>query len=285
MTKTAADPAPVSTFDWPPLIVANAPNGATRTTADHPALPMSAQALARTAAESLEAGAALLHFHVRDAEGRHLLDADAYRDASAAIRAAVGDRLVLQITSEAAGRYRAPEQMAVVRDVRPEAVSLALREIIPDDAAETAAADFFAFVRRERILTQIILYSAQDVVRYGALKARGVLGEGQNFPLFVLGRYTTGQVSQPTDLLPFLAAGAEIAPLWSMCAFGPKENACASVAAGLGGHVRVGFENNLFAPDGTLAQNNAAQVQRACAAARTLGRPLASADMARMLMA
>ncbi|MFG1381609.1 beta-keto acid cleavage family enzyme [Xanthobacter versatilis] len=285
MTKTAADPAPVSAFDWPPLIVANAPNGATRTKADHPALPMTAAELARAAAESLEAGASLLHFHVRDAEGRHLLDADAYRDASAAIRAAVGDRLVLQITSEAAGRYKAPEQMAVVRDVKPEAVSLALREIIPDEAAETAAADFFAFVRRERIFTQIILYSADDVVRYGALKARGVLGEGQDFPLFVLGRYTTGQISQPSDLLPFLAAGAQTAPLWSMCAFGPKENACATVAAGLSGHVRVGFENNLFAPDGTVAPNNAAQVQRACDAARALGRPLANADMARKLMA
>ncbi|MDI4666896.1 3-keto-5-aminohexanoate cleavage protein [Xanthobacter autotrophicus] len=285
MTKTAADPAPVTAFDWPPLIVANAPNGATRTKADHPALPMSAAELARTAAESLEAGAALLHFHVRDAQGRHLLDADAYRDASAAIRAAVGDRLVLQITSEAAGRYKPPEQMAVVRAVKPEAVSLALREIIPDAAAEMVAADFFAFVRRERIFTQIILYSADDVVRYGTLKARGVLGEGQDFPLFVLGRYTAGQVSQPTDLLPFLAAGMETAPLWSMCAFGPKENACATVAAGLGGHVRVGFENNLFAPDGFLAPTNAAQVQRACDAARALGRPLASADMARMLMA
>lgn len=108
---------------WPPLILANAPNGATRTRADHPALPITQAEIARTAAEVAEAGAAMIHVHVRDAQGRHLLDADAYRALTAAIRAEVGERLVVQITSEAAGRYEAPEQMAVVRAARPEAVS------------------------------------------------------------------------------------------------------------------------------------------------------------------
>lgn len=270
---------------WPPLILANAPNGATRTKADHPALPITAAEIARTAAEIAEAGAALIHVHVRDADGRHLLDAEAYRTVTAAIRTEVGERLVVQITSEAAGRYAAPEQMAVVRETRPEAVSLALREILPDAAAEAAAAAFFAWARRERVLLQIILYEPAEVIRYAALKARGVLGEGQDFPLFVLGRYTPGQVSRPADLLPFLAAAGDGAPLWSICAFGPRENACALVAAGLGGHVRVGFENSLLAPDGSPARSNAAQIRRAAEGARLLGRPLADAGTARAMMA
>lgn len=270
---------------WPPLILANAPNGASRTQADHPALPMTAPELARTAAEIAEAGAALIHIHVRDAEGRHLLDAEAYRAATRAIRAEVGNRLVVQITSEAAGRYAAPEQIAVVRAVRPEAVSLALREIVPDAAAEPAAADFFAWARRERVLLQVILYEPAEVTRYVELKARGVLGEGGDFPLFVLGRYTPGQVSRPADLLPFLAVAGEELPLWSICAFGPRENACALAAAALGGHVRVGFENNLLSPDGRPAENNAAQIRRAAEGARLLGRPLADADAARAMMA
>lgn len=269
---------------WPPLILANAPNGASRTQTDHPALPMTAAELARTAAEIAEAGAALIHIHVRDGEGRHLLDAEAYRAATRAIRAEVGDRLVVQITSEAAGRYAAPEQIAVVRAVRPEAVSLALREIVPDAAAEPAAADFFAWARRERVLLQVILYEPAEVTRYVELKARGVLGEGGDFPLFVLGRYTPGQVSRPADLLPFLAVAGEELPLWSICAFGPRENACALAAAALGGHVRVGFENNLLSPDGRPAENNAAQIRRAAEGARLLGRPLADADAARAMM-
>ncbi|UJX46167.1 3-keto-5-aminohexanoate cleavage protein [Xanthobacter sp. YC-JY1] len=281
MTATA----PAEALLWPPLVIANAPNGATRTKADHPALPMTAAELARNAAEIVEAGAALIHIHVRDGEGRHLLDAEAYREATAAIRREVGDRLVVQATSEAAGRYKAPEQIAVVRALRPEAVSLALREIIPDEAHEAAAVDFFAWLRRERIMVQIILYSPEEVHRYSALKGRGVLGDGEDFPLFVLGRYTSGQVSTPADLVPFLAAAGTPPRLWAMCAFGPKENACALTAAGLGGHVRVGFENNLFAPDGTLADNNAAQVRRAAEGARLLNRPLATADGVRGLYA
>ncbi len=270
---------------WPPLILANAPNGATRSKADHPALPITESEIARTAAEIAEAGAALIHVHVRDAQGRHLLDAQAYRAVTAAIRAEVGDRLVVQITSEAAGRYEAPEQMAVVRATRPEAVSLALREIVPDAGAETAAAAFFTWARRERVLLQIILYEPAEVARYADLKSRGVLGEGGDFPLFVLGRYTPGQVSRPADLLPFLAASGTGVPLWSICAFGPRENACALVAAGLGGHVRVGFENSLLAPDGHPAESNAAQIRRAAEGTRLLGRPLADADTARALMA
>jgi uncharacterized protein (DUF849 family) len=270
---------------WPLLILANAPNGATRSKADHPALPITESEIARTAAEIAEAGAALIHVHVRDAQGRHLLDAQAYRAVTAAIRAEVGDRLVVQITSEAAGRYEAPEQMAVVRATRPEAVSLALREIVPDAGAETAAVAFFTWARRERVLLQIILYEPAEVARFADLKSRGVLGEGGDFPLFVLGRYTPGQVSRPADLLPFLAEAGEGVPLWSICAFGPRENACALVAAGLGGHVRVGFENSLLAPDGHPAESNAAQIRRAAEGARLLGRPLADADTARALMA
>ncbi|TIX74974.1 MAG: 3-keto-5-aminohexanoate cleavage protein, partial [Mesorhizobium sp.] len=67
------------------------------------------------AAACLEAGAAMIHAHVRDRDGRHLLDAHAYRETTKAIRDAVGERLIIQITSEAVGRYQPAEQMAVVR--------------------------------------------------------------------------------------------------------------------------------------------------------------------------
>src|SRR5688572_33343529 len=119
-----------------PVAIAVAPNGGRRTQADHPALPLTPAELARVAAECLDVGAAMIHTHVRDRDGGHLLDAEAYRAAISAIRAEVGDDLVLQITSESLGRYRAEEQMAVVRETRPEAVSLALRELSPDAAAE-----------------------------------------------------------------------------------------------------------------------------------------------------
>ncbi len=269
--------------DWTPLVLAVAPNGARKTKADHAALPIEPDEIARTAAACREAGAAMIHLHVRDREGRHSLDVEAYRAAIAALRREVGDGLVIQATSEAVGRYSAAEQMAMVRELRPEAVSLAVRELVPDAAAEPEAAAFFAWLAAERILPQFIVYSDEDLRRFDGLVARGVVPEGPCSLLFVLGRYTKGQVSTPEDLLPFLAANPQRHG-WAVCAFGRREAACALAAAALGGHARVGFENNLYLPDGALAPGNAALIAAVADGARGIGRPLADADAARAIM-
>ncbi len=263
-----------------PLIISVAPNGARKLKADHPALPLTPEELAATAVACREAGAALIHLHVRDREGRHTLDAPSYRTAIAAIRKAVGQDIIIQATSEAVGMYAPEQQMAMVRDLKPEAVSLAIREIIPDAAAEPAAGEFLAWMGREGIAPQYILYSDQDVERFQDLRRRGLIPGDRHFVLFVLGRYSVGQTSDPTDLLPFLSVKDETMT-WAVCAFGPRESACVLTAAALGGHARVGFENNLYLADGALAPDNAALVSQVAAGARLLGRPLADADTAR----
>jgi uncharacterized protein (DUF849 family) len=262
-----------------PMLLMAAPNGARRNQADHPALPLTAAELATTAAAVRAAGAAAIHIHVRDRHGAHLLDAAAYREAIAAIRRAVGRQLIIQVTTEAVGRYTAAEQMAMVRDLRPEAVSLALRELIPGQAAESAAAEFLAWLTHEHIWPQYILYSPEDLARFADLRRRGLIPGERPDVLCVLGRYSNNQPAEPADFLPFL--NADLPADWTLCAFGPRENACVLLAAALGGHARVGFENNLRLPDGSLARDNAALVAAAAAAAAAAGRPLLDADAAR----
>lgn len=258
-----------------PVGIMVAPNGARRTKQDHRALPMTPAEIARTAAACHEAGAAAIHVHVRDARGRHVLDADLYREATAAIRREVGQGLVVQATTEAVGRYSAAEQMALVRDLRPEAVSMAVRELVPEDG-EQEAAGFLAWLARESIAAQFILYSAEDLAWFLDLRRRGVVPEPLDDVLYVLGRHTEDQQSAPRDLVPFLAADGGRHP-WTVCAFGRREHACAVTAAAMGGHIRVGFENNLHLKDGTTAPDNAALVADVAAAVRALGRPLADA--------
>ncbi len=267
-----------------------APNGARRTKAHHPALPMTAGELAITARECLNAGASAIHLHVRDDDGEHCLDAGRYREAIQELRREVGERLLIQVTTEAVGRYRPDEQMAVVREVRPEAVSVGLNELVPDPAHERAAAAFYAWAAEEGISVQHILYSADDVARFHDLRARGVLpggpsgapAAGRPFVLCVLGRYAADRQSKPADLLPFVQAGLD-GLVWSVCAFGRREAACAVLAATLGGHARVGFENNLHLPDGSVAPDNAALVAAVASGAPATGRPLADAATARRL--
>jgi 3-keto-5-aminohexanoate cleavage enzyme len=271
-----------------PAAIAVAPNGGRLTKADHPALPMTPAEIGRTAARCLEAGAAMIHLHVRDAAGRHLLDADAYRAALAAVRANVGDRLLVQVTSESLGRYAPAEQMAVVEAVRPEAVSLALRELAPEAGAEPAFLAFLGRLAAGRILPQIILYAPEEVARLAALVDRaGILAAVP--VLYVLGRYTAGQVSAPSDLVGFVARAATSPPPgeghrerpWMACAFGRRETACLAAAALLGGDVRVGFENNRANLDGATAAGNDERVAEVRAALSACGIGVADADALR----
>lgn len=256
------------------ISIAVAPNGGRRTKADHPAIPLTPKELALTARDCLDAGAAMIHVHVRKDDGSHLLDAEAYRAAIAAIRAAVGDRIVIQITSEALGIYSPAEQIAVVKAVRPEAVSLALRELVPDETHEAAFADLLSWAAREKVSPQIILYDPEEAVRLDGMRRRGLLSRDDIPVLYVLGRYTPGQRSLPGDLLPFLARGMPAYSHWSVCAFGRHEAACVTAAALLGGHVRVGFENNLWLPEGAAAGSNADLVRTVAAGLLPLSVPL-----------
>ncbi len=266
----------MSDFYAQPLIITSAPNGAYKQASDHAEVPLSTSQIAQTARRCLEEGASMLHLHIRDAQGRHSLDVEGYRAAQNAVRQAVGDALVIQVTSEAAKVYEAPAQIAMVRALKPEAVSIGLREVDQPAIGEAGLAELFAWLARERVMTQVIVYDVADLRRWQDLRARGIVPDAPWFLLFVLGRYTAGQTSNPTDLVPFVHAHSTGEP-WAVCAFGKTEHACVSAAASLGGHVRVGFENNLYLKDGQLAPDNAALVAQAAEAARSLGRPLASA--------
>ena len=195
-----------SAFARRPLVVAVAPNGARKTRQDHPALPITPAELADCAAACRDAGASMLHLHVRKADGSHSLAPADYRPAIDAVRRAVGQSLVLQLTIEAIGVYAPQQQMAMVRELRPEAVSLALGEVLPDASAEREGAEFLAWAERERIVAQHILYSAEDVRRYALQRRRGVIPAGRHWVLFVLGRYAGRQRSSLADLLPMHAA-------------------------------------------------------------------------------
>ena len=201
-----------------------------------------------------------------------------------AVHEAVGDDLIIQITTEAVGRYTPDQQIALVRDVHPEAASVALKELTAD--GENKAAAFYRWAYDEGIALQHILYSPVEVAQLADLVRRNVVPGEDLSVLYVLGRYGDGQ-SQPRDLLPFLAAAEEHelpAASWSVCAFGAGEGAVALTAMSLGGHVRVGFENNLYLNTGTLAPNNAALVKQVADGAKLIARPLCRAAQARALM-
>lgn len=237
-----------------------APNGARRTKADHPALPMTIAETAETAARCAAAGAGAIHAHLRDSRGAHWLDAGAYRELIAEVaRAAPG--LPVQITTEAAGRYSPAEQRALLRQITPEGVSIALAEMLADGDRAAARRCYHALAEAG-VAVQHILYDADQLGWLAAEQAAGTLPPGRMQMLFVLGRYAAGQPADAAMLDPFLArlAASNLPADWAVCAFGQAETACLVRALGLGGAVRVGFENNLLMADGRLARDNAERV-------------------------
>lgn len=272
--------------------LAVAPNGARRTHVDHRALPMTPDELGACAKACLDAGAAMIHLHVRKADGTHSLEVPDYTAGIDAVRRAVGNELVLQVTTEAVGIYTPEQQIATVRALHPEAISVALREVLPDAAHAPEAEAFFGWLWQAHIAAQYILYDTEDVTHYWRLRASGAIRPGRHWVLFVLGRYSKGQLSSPSDLLPFLAAwqaGAQAlgeaitATPWAMCAFGPREAECALAAVLYGGHARIGFENNLYLPDGSISPDNAASLGALTAAATPLALAPMTADALREL--
>jgi 3-keto-5-aminohexanoate cleavage enzyme len=260
------------------VVVTVAPNGGRKTKADHPALPLSAEELARTAAQCLERGASMIHLHVREAEGRHSLDPEVYRATIAQICEAVGDRLVLQITSESLGHYSPAEQRAAVLKTNPEAVSLALRELAPEAPDERDFCLFLSKLKQMRVWPQIVLYTPSDAERLGAMVKRGLIPFDRLAVVYVLGRYSLTRTALPRDVLPFLASDMPRFASWSVCAYGRRETACVTAAALLGGHARVGFENNLSLPDGPRAASNAELVGAAARALEAVGLAPQTAD-------
>ncbi len=255
-------PADFRRFAEDKVIVMSAPNGARRGHADHPALPITAEESARDAIALRDAGVSILHLHVRDGDGNHSLDAERYRQAIAAIEQSVGDELLIQVTTEAVGQYTSEQQIALVRELKPDAVSLALREICPAGLNERAAVEFFSWMRGKNIWPQYILYSVDDVLRFDDMRRRGLFAEDAPFVMFVLGEYANAIAGTIEDLNELLAATDPAAYPWAVCCFGRHENEVMLAATALGGHVRLGFENNLQLPDGGIAPDNAALIRQ-----------------------
>ncbi|PCJ26889.1 MAG: class III aminotransferase [SAR86 cluster bacterium] len=264
-------------------MIAVAPNGARKTEQDHPRIPLNSKELAVCAAACLEAGACMIHLHVRDANNAHTLNADRYIEATKAIRDAAGDELIIQITTEAVGIYNVEQQIQAVKDVKPEAVSLSIREFMPVGSDEKQSADFFKWLYTERVSPQYILYSQEDICHFNDLHARGIIPDDNPEVLLVLGRYSENQQSKPDDLSPLLKP-VNTSCNWWLCAFGTTEAECMQKAITLGGHCRVGFENNLLLPDGNLLPDNESSVSLIVDIARKAGRSPASPTEARQLM-
>jgi len=238
-----------------------APNGASKTKEDHPNLPISISEIVKEAVNCFNEGANAIHAHVRDKKGNHSLDVGLYKELLSELDIKVPE-LPVQITTEAVGKFSPEEQFEVVRLVHPEAASVALIEMMPNIKDPMLAQNFYNFAIENNIQIQHILYSVEDLKLFKKAIELKVIPKKNLQVLYVLGRYDKNFQSKKEDLDKFLEEHKNIIFEidWGICAFGRAETDCLIKSNLNGGKVRVGFENNFFNQDGTLASSNAERV-------------------------
>lgn len=254
----------------PPLKITVAPNGARRNKADHPQLPINLREITDCAEACWNAGAHEIHLHVREDDGTHSLSSTRYQRTIDAITERVPDMSV-QITTESAGRYEVSEQFQLLKSLRPAAASIAVRESLRDTAL---VARLYGFAEESQIKVQHILYDLDDLAQLRRQYDAGTIPDHMRDVLLVFGTYAPPRLAEVSEVEPFIKALGSEFPNWTVCAFGKHENAVAAEAMRLGGHIRIGFENNIQRPDGNMAVDNAENIARALKTAQSLNRTL-----------
>lgn len=237
-----------------------APNGARRGKKDHPEIPMTVEEIAITAASCQKAGADAMHAHVRDSAGKHALDAGLFSEliSETALRA---PGMIVQATTESAGRYTPAEQRRFLAELRPAHASVSVAEMLSDGDMEEARRAYFR-AADDNVSIQHIVYGPRDVRKLAEMAESGMIPGGELSALLVLGSYAPPLDASPSMLQPFLDACGALPPGTRLmaCAFGRGETACMLAAAEADCDCRVGFENNLLHPDGSVARDNAERV-------------------------
>lgn len=251
-----------------------APTGARRGKSDHPALPVTIEEIVDTCLACAAAGADGVHAHVRADDGSHSLDRERYKTLVARLENELPGWFV-QVTSEAAGRYNAADQRTLIRSLRPNSVTAAIRELVPDAAAEAEAKSLYHWARDNDVTIQHICFDETDMNRLiGFIKDGTIPGRSHQVQL-VLGSYDGSKVSRPEDIEAFIEPMLALKETqdfdWMLCAFGREETDCLLRTLELGGKARIGFENSLWHRDGSVARDNAERVEELVGLARASG--------------
>jgi 3-keto-5-aminohexanoate cleavage enzyme len=284
------------------VVIEAALNGG-RSRGEHPAIPITPDEVAVDARRCRAAGASVIHIHSQDADGGWNANPAWYAEAIRRIRNAAPGLLV-SITSLRPARVAVDAVLAVIAAIsdrpatRPDLISINLGHIVawpryangrvtehyPNDYADIVA--LLDACRRSGIGAELGLMDLGFINNAVTLRDDGHIADDAWFlieldsPDWGSGRQTAPATSAAYDMLA--TALAEQFPSARWAAHGVETGTWSVIERALAGgaHVRVGLEDTITMPDGSLAASNAEQVERAVSLARALGREPASAEQA-----
>jgi 3-keto-5-aminohexanoate cleavage enzyme len=247
-----------------------------------PHVPLTSAEIAADVRRCADAGASLVHIHARDPEGRPTLERAVFQETARQIRALAPEVIIQLSTGARAGRDW--EARATPVRLLPEMASFTTgSNNLPGIVYENSP-DFLLFLagvfQDTGVKPEIEVFEAGMISNALFLQKKGLLTPPLHFD-FVLG--APGAMPGTVRNLVFLADALPPGATWTVAGIGPAEIPLATAAIAMGGHVRVGIEDNLRLPDGRLA-TNAQLVATVAAIAAAMGRDVASPAEARGIL-
>jgi 3-keto-5-aminohexanoate cleavage enzyme len=264
-----------------PLIITCAPVGAEVMPEQTPYLPVTPAALGETAAAIRAAGASIVHVHCRNDDGTNTHAVERFSQAYEAICA--HSDLIVQFSTGGAIGMTAQERAAPLA-LRPEMATLTCGTVnFGDEIFENPfplMRDLARRMRELRIRPELEIFDKGHLANARRLAREDALELPQHVD-FVLGvpGGLEATVANLCDLVADLPAGCT----WSVAGIGRAQLPMAMAAIAMGGHVRVGLEDNLYYAKGRLARNEEL-VERVARIAREAGREVAEPDQARRIL-
>jgi 3-keto-5-aminohexanoate cleavage enzyme len=265
------------------VVITAAVVGAEVTRAQSPYVPYTPAEIAQAAVDAWRAGAAAVHLHARWPDGRPSQEAAHFREIVDRIRAA-GSDVVVQVSTGGAVGMSVDERLgSLVPGAEMGTLNLGTMNF-GDDVFVNARPDIVkiaARLRERQLVPECEVYDAGmlDTLRW--LLAKGHLAAPYHVQL-VLG--VPGGMGASERNLRFLLEGLPEPAHWTAAGVGRAQLELAALAVELGGHVRVGLEDNLYLSKGVLAKGSSELVERAVALAREAGREPATPAAARALL-
>lgn len=266
-----------------PLIITAALTGAEVTREQQPALPITPDEIAEAAAECAAAGAAMVHVHARRPDGSSTQDPAVYAEIITKVRARCN--LIVQISTGGEVGMTSEERIAPVR-LKPEMATLSMGSVnFGDDVFLNTPGDmrhFLEVMQAEGVVPEYEIFDSGMLATLNRWVKRGIVPPSPLHVDFVLG-VPGGMAANPAALM-FLLGDMPTGATWSVAGIGAAQLSLGALAIQLGGHVRVGFEDNIFYRKGELATSNAQLVGRMARIAAEHDRPLATPDDARSIL-
>lgn len=259
------------------IVITCACTGAETSKDVQPALPITPEEVARTAQECRAAGAAILHLHVRDTNGKATQSVARFKEAIEAVRRT--SDIVIELTTGGAVGDTAEERLRPVKELEPEMASLDCGTVNFGDEyivnTLPVMREFASEFRKHKVRATLEcfdlghVYASHYLIKEGLIEAPYHYGFVLNVPGAV--PYTVENLSAFIRALP---DGAN----YTVMGIGRSSLPAQYGAIANGAWIRVGFEDNVYFSKGVLAKSNAELVERAARIAHEAGLKLATPD-------